>query len=926
MSSPTKISDYFSVKPKAPPSVSPRSLPSTSEGSSFSASIVAKLTGEGAPSTDPDPPSAEPEPKLSTVASGVIFCPPVPPKGDVAEGDKKKKEPRRKACGECKTCIIDKDCGTCKACLKNAEPEPPPDPKNPKKRKKNTRKCETRVCLVIKYKLDPAGAVGEDGYCDYCFTCGPAASYLSDEEDVPGTDATEEDDDAPVPALSMLCCDLCPRAFHAKCCLPDNLIVAKSPSPLTFRMPEGDWVCDVCKAEKAAKEKPAKRARVSKPKEKVQNSFLTTGTSKKQATLTGLVTGGVKIPKKIITEVKLPDPKALQDYDFVKRNPDFVISCHFLSLAEGDLKMRLRSKALEGVAGNYFPIDDLEIALSGLTSSDAEKAYDILQDMKENDQNPLKDYYERVSDIEDDHFEAASQLRNLIFHRLLISKSTRSSTKVDDEPCSAYDCFQMLKSRLIMWYVLVECGLYEYKCRIEEEEEMDVDSSDGDGSPEKPEKAIEAIKIPEGAAKALKMACKMNTNVAGGGPKFKKFLDKACSECRILKKQIEGVLKVFKTNSSGKAKSMLKDILNASIRGDLVEEGEAGSAPGSAEASAEEGPAEENETAENTEESDPEAEVSEEEGDDDDDDDEDFEGEDLGHIAPVAKPGPPPRDKKKDAAKMEEIMSCADPDKTDSVVALKYLQLLNGKDLDTAHSVIVKTFRSFYTADDLLQHITAYEMLTTQIPRDLLDSFLVPSFAFLNLTATEKVKCLKVLCDSLLIHDETIQFEIKGYDKSELNVVPKYYDAYGRAYFYINHLQPMGGVRMYRTFASWDEKSSTKKALVIKENSALRFKPHPPPPSSSLPSIPYEHDKCLLWEVAAENVEDVDKLLSQKDCFYGNETNVLKSKLKELKLDLEYEINKLSGHIERERKKEILRNMPRRISSRSRGTDVSYKL
>jgi len=877
---------------------------------------MTKLNRESALSQDP--PSTKPEP--STVASDVVFCPPVPPKGDLAEGDKKKKEPRRKACGECKTCIIDKDCGTCKACLKNAAPEPPPDPKNPKKRKKIKRKCEARVCLIVKYKLDPAGAVGEDGYCDYCFTCGPAASYLSDEEDVPGTDATEEDDNAPIPALSMLCCDMCPRAFHAKCCLPDNLIVTKSPFPLTFRMPEGEWVCDVCKAEKAAKEKPAKRARVSKPKEKVQNSFLTTGTSKKQATLTGLVAGGVKIPKKIITEVKLPDPKALQDYDLVKRNPDFVSSCHFLSLCEDDLKIRLRSKALRDVAGKYFPIDDLEIALSGLTSSDAEKAYDIVQDMKENDQNPLKDYYERVSEIEDDQFEAASQLRNLIFHRLLISKSKRSSTKIDDEPCSAYDCFQMLKSRLTMWYVLVECGLYEYKCRIEEEEEMDADSSDDDGSTEKPEKTIEAIKIPEGAAKALKMACKMNTNVAGGGPKFKKFLDKACSECRILKKQIEGVLKVFKTNSSGKAKSMLKDILQASIRGDLVEEGEAGSAPGSPEES--ETP-EENETAENTEES--EAEVSEEE-DDDNDDDDDYSDDDRGHPAPVAKPGPPPRDKKKDAAKMEEIMSCADPDKTDSVVALKYLQLLNGGDLDTLHSVIVKTFRGFYTADDLLQHITTYEMLTTQIPRDLLDSFLVPSFAFHNLTATEKVKCLKVLCDSLLIHDESIQSEVKLYEKSELNIVPKYYDAYGRAYFYIHHLQPMGGIRMYRTLASWDEKSSTKKALVIKENSALRFKPQPPPPSSSLPSIPYEHDKCLLWEVAAENAEDIEKLLSQKDIFYGNETNVLKTKLKDLKLDIEYEINKLSGHIERERKKEILRNMPRRISSRSRDTEVSYKI
>ena len=162
-------------------------------------------------------------------------------------------------------------------------------------------------------------------------------------------------------------------------------------------------------------------------------------------------------------------------------------------------------------------------------------------------------------------------------------------------------------------------------------------------------------------------------------------------------------------------------------------------------------------------------------------------GEDLGHPAPVAKPRLPPRDEKKDAAKMEEIMSCADPDKTDSVVALEYLKLLNGKDLDTVHSVIVKTYRSFWTADDLLQNVTTYEMLTTQIPRDLLDSFLIPSFAFLNLTAMEKVrmgeseskqlclisrptllfarsaqvKCLKILCEFHLIHDNAMQSEIK---------------------------------------------------------------------------------------------------------------------------------------------------------------------
>ena len=52
------------------------------------------------------------------------------------------------------------------------------------------------------------------------------------------------------------------------------------------------------------------------------------------------------------------------------------------------------------------------------------------------------------------------------------------------------------------------------------------------------------MKIPDSAAKALKLAIKVNTNIAGGGPKFKALLEKARSECRILSKPIDRAMKV----------------------------------------------------------------------------------------------------------------------------------------------------------------------------------------------------------------------------------------------------------------------------------------------------------------------------------------------------------------------------------------------
>ena len=236
----------------------------------------------------------------------------------------------------------------------------------------------------MKYNLDPEGAVGEDGSCDYCVKCGPEASYLSDDEvrggerevkeclgvmnqsrtslftnpipqplvatldlnlnldstsnhlslhplippspppPIPHPQMTDnvgfgDDDDAPVTALTMLCCERCPRAYHAKCCLKITDMITQDPT--TYRMPSGEWICVACKeADEKKANPPQKKPKVSKPKapKAIQNSFKNASKSKQQ-TLTGLVTGGVKMPKKIITEVKLPDPKALTALDLIKR-------------------------------------------------------------------------------------------------------------------------------------------------------------------------------------------------------------------------------------------------------------------------------------------------------------------------------------------------------------------------------------------------------------------------------------------------------------------------------------------------------------------------------------------------------------------------------------------------------------------------------
>jgi hypothetical protein len=95
---------------------------------------------------------------------------------------------------------------------------------------------------------------------------------------------------------------------------------------------------------------------------------------------------------------------------------------------------------------------------------------------------------------------------------------------------------------------------------------------------------------------------------------------------------------------------MLRDLLIDNNRGGVTEEDASDENDAEEDATTDENDtAEENVTAENSPE-DSEAEFSEQ---DDDDDDEEYEAEDFEQFQTVKKAGPPPRDKSKDATKME---------------------------------------------------------------------------------------------------------------------------------------------------------------------------------------------------------------------------------------------------------------------------------
>lgn len=47
-----------------------------------------------------------------------------------------------------------------------------------------------------------------------------------------------DDENAPVTELTMLCCEKCPRAFHAKCCLTVTDMITQD--PVMYRMPKGE--------------------------------------------------------------------------------------------------------------------------------------------------------------------------------------------------------------------------------------------------------------------------------------------------------------------------------------------------------------------------------------------------------------------------------------------------------------------------------------------------------------------------------------------------------------------------------------------------------------------------------------------------------------------------------------------------------------
>jgi len=114
---------------------------------------------------------------------------------------------------------------------------------------------------------------------------------------------------------------------------------------------------------------------------------------------------------------------------FAHRSPDFVYACHFLRFAEAELRIQFSAKAFTKLSGNYFPIDDLELALAGITYSDVKEACTILD--KEEKGNPLQGYYEKICEVEVRPSEERSDELTTPF---LATKTTHTPTSAQPSP------------------------------------------------------------------------------------------------------------------------------------------------------------------------------------------------------------------------------------------------------------------------------------------------------------------------------------------------------------------------------------------------------------------------------------------------------------------------------------------------------------
>ncbi|GMI04147.1 hypothetical protein TrLO_g10903 [Triparma laevis f. longispina] len=713
--------------------------------------------------------------------------------------------PSRSPCGECPSCF---------------------DSKKPTKKK----------CWMIKHGLE--GPVERDGATVYCCACGYEEEEDGEGEeveggeevDVDGDDEEEEEDEdptVPVPGDHLLLCDgmtlgdNCPRSWHVKCVLPASSIVSPPGLPVLYLKPSGSWLCPWHVAKENNQRPP-----ISKKKKAEKEKEIAAKKKSTQTNLNGLI---IKKPK---TVVKVKTTSCGTDLEELKRNPEWISCLSILYLLKEELRITFtESKALKGA----FPIRELEVAFSSLTSAHlSDFDYSILSkklNLSTADSSTLSKFYsarsyDLINEAED--FALGEGLLNLVMHRLLLTKTKRKAYKKDEcTPRFAKgmeEWYPMLRSRVIMWYCLLEANKTFIVDRNKGEE---LDESESTDEPSSSSFNVVNPDLCDEAVSSLKRLLNLNTNISGGSGIFK-------SEMSVLEMYLA------------------PDLRPRLGRGEV----------------------------EVVEEEDVKMDVEEEEGDEEKEDD-------VSNLT-------------RDEIQYRALKHWCDITNPSSVFTRPYLTLLTPSDF----SNIEKTIQTwtFIATENLEQEATNYAWLVDALPEDLLADLLKEGTDFTDLKISTKIKVFKALCESTLLLDQGCIDELHLFDAKDLRdnfTTPLCFDAFGRAYFYNESLQPAMACRIYRTVASYGRPGKHK--------------------MMELAGGDVDCDPLNGWEIVAENEKDLERLLKSKDIFNSDETKVLKEKLEYFKGQVILEKEQVSKLFEREKKKAILAAMPRRTSSRRGG-------
>ena len=371
----------------------------------------------------------------------------------------------------------------------------------------------------------------------------------------------------------------------------------------------------------------------------------------------------------------------------------------------------------------------------------------------------------------------------------------------------------------------------------------------------------------------LNRLIKLNTNGKGGGPAFRSDLDAIKKVDPSLSEQVDSVAKVFKANSSGKAKAKLLKILqgkDAGAEDEEEEDEEQDKEEGEEEEEEEEGEDGDGAGAEVTMDVD---EGDEEEGDQDEDDEKYGQYEDFSNKTPT------------------------------SLLTRPYLTLLTKDDFSYMERAI-ESWRHILTSD-LPSAQSVYVQLSEATTPETFKSLLDPSKRWSSLSVEAKVNAFSSLCDApLLLDDRTVIEELKSFDfKSLRPVKPTLLDSYGRAYFYHPALQPAMSIRIFRTVGSW--RPGKTKMYQVKGADYAGFMSKTDPRDG--------------WECVAENAGDLEVLLANSALFTDPDTKVLKNQLTQSLETVRWEEDKLKRDLERQRKKDYFASLPRRVSRRRGG-------